>query len=106
MSLTQVATKSEIPPETMRSVQVGESLILVAHCGNDFYAVSDVCTHMGGDLSSGVLEGTVVTCPRHGSRFDVRTGANMSGPKTSTTKPPDLRSYPVVIEGEAIKVDV
>jgi 3-phenylpropionate/trans-cinnamate dioxygenase ferredoxin subunit len=90
----------------MRSVKAGDALVLIAHCGDSFYAVSDVCTHMGGDLSSGVLEGTVVTCPRHGSSFDVRTGANMSGPRTSATRPPDLRSYQVFIEGEAIKIEI
>ena len=48
--------------------------ILLARIGDRYYAVQKRCPHMGGDLSQGALEGTVVTCPRHGSQFDLGDG--------------------------------
>lgn len=108
MGEVQVATKNEIPPGAMAAYTVGTKRILVAHTDDGFYAVDGVCTHMGGHLADGRLEGFVVTCPRHGSGFDVRTGANVASPKIGPLKmkAADLMSYPVTVEGEAIKVTI
>ena len=62
-------------------MELGGEEVLVANVGGVFHAIGNRCTHRGGDLSAGRLEGRVVTCPRHGSRFDVTTGEALSGPK-------------------------
>ncbi|MDD1776014.1 MAG: non-heme iron oxygenase ferredoxin subunit [Candidatus Methanomethylicus sp.] len=76
-----VAETSEILPGQMKKVLVGNKEILLANVGGQYFAINNRCTHQGGDLSSGKLEGNVVTCPRHGSKFDVTTGKLISGPK-------------------------
>ncbi len=106
MAVVQVATKSEIPAGSMKAFSLEGAEVLVANCDGAFYAVSGICTHMGGHLAKGRLEGFVVRCPRHGSRFDVRTGANVAPPKIGPLKmsAADLRTYVVAIEGDAVKV--
>ena len=64
----------------MVHVEVAGRELLLANVGGTFHAVSDRCSHEGALLSGGRLDGRVVTCPAHGSRFDVATGRNLSGP--------------------------
>jgi 3-phenylpropionate/trans-cinnamate dioxygenase ferredoxin subunit len=89
-------------------VEHGGDAILVANLDGSFYAISDTCTHQGGTLSQGTIDDGIVTCPRHGSRFDVRTGKNMRGPKILLVrgKTDDVKSYPVKVEGDDILVGV
>jgi nitrite reductase/ring-hydroxylating ferredoxin subunit len=61
--------------------------------GNRLYAAADVCPHAGARLSEGELEGTVITCPRHGSRFDIATGERLRGPADEP-----IPTHPVVVE--------
>ena len=68
------ARADQVPNGAMKAVLVNGHAVLLARVQDELYAVSNRCTHMGGDLSRGTLGGTVVTCPRHGSRFDVRDG--------------------------------
>jgi len=64
----------------MKAVQAGDLQVLIVNvCGN-FYAVDALCTHYAGDLSQGKLEGKILTCPVHASRFDVTSGKVVSGP--------------------------
>ena len=58
----------------MKEVVVQGHEILIARVGDEYYATNNRCTHMGGKLSHGKLEGTVVTCPRHGSQFELKDG--------------------------------
>jgi 3-phenylpropionate/trans-cinnamate dioxygenase ferredoxin subunit len=106
MASIQVATKGEIPAGTMKAFPVDGAEVLVANCDGAFYAVSNRCTHLGGHLADGRLEGFVVRCPRHGSGFDVRTGANVAPAKIGPIKmsPADLKAYSVTIDGDAVKV--
>jgi 3-phenylpropionate/trans-cinnamate dioxygenase ferredoxin subunit len=67
----------------------------------DFYAVSDVCTHGAVSLSDGEVEGCTVECWLHGSRFDLRTGLPLSLPAVQP-----IAVYPVIVEGDAVLVDV
>ncbi len=76
----KVATVTEIPPGTKKIVEVEGILIVVANIDGQFYAVEDVCTHDGGPLGEGKLDGCQLICPRHGARFDVRTGAALTMP--------------------------
>jgi 3-phenylpropionate/trans-cinnamate dioxygenase ferredoxin subunit len=108
MASVQVTNKNELPAGTMKAFQVGGSDVLMANCDGAFYAVSNTCTHMGGRLSMGRLDGFVVECPLHGARFDVRTGANVAPPDIGSRKMTiaDLKTYAVTVEGDAVKVDV
>jgi 3-phenylpropionate/trans-cinnamate dioxygenase ferredoxin subunit len=108
MAFVKVAETSEIPIGTMKMVKPGETEILIVNVDGTFYAIRNRCTHQGGDLSQGKLEGNVVTCPRHGSRFDVTTGKNLSGPKIGflRLKTDDEPSYAVKVEENAILVNI
>jgi 3-phenylpropionate/trans-cinnamate dioxygenase ferredoxin subunit len=70
-----VSRVDEFTPGTMKEFMVRGLPVLVARVGNEFYAVQGKCSHTGGVLARGKLEGTIVTCPKHGSRFDVRDGS-------------------------------
>jgi nitrite reductase/ring-hydroxylating ferredoxin subunit len=72
----------------------------IARTGEGFHAIDEVCTHEGGPLCDGTLVGTMVQCPWHGSRFDVRTGAVEAGPARTP-----LRTFPVRVEGGRVMVE-
>ena len=76
----RVAETTEVPAGSMRKVVVGGEEILIVNVGGKYYALGGKCTHRGGDLSKGVLSGSVVRCPRHGARFDVASGGVVGGP--------------------------
>ena len=75
-----VAKVGEIPEGGRRIVRIEDQAIAVFHLGGEYFAIEDVCTHDGGDLASGELHGNAIECPRHGARFDVRTGAVLAPP--------------------------
>lgn len=104
MSFVKVAEASEIGPGEMKRVDLGGVEVLVANVGGVFHAIGNRCTHRGGDLSAGTLEGRVVTCPRHGSRFDVTTGEALSGPKVLLLRlgTGDEPTYELRVEGGSI----
>jgi 3-phenylpropionate/trans-cinnamate dioxygenase ferredoxin subunit len=97
-----VAAKTEVPAGTVRVYEVaGRSIALANVDGANFYAIDNRCTHDNGPLGEGTLVGDQVECPRHGARFDVKTGRVMALP---AVRP--VRTYPVqVLDGE-IEVDV
>ena len=76
----KVGRAAEIPPGKKKIVEVDGILVVVINLDGQFYAVEDVCTHDGGPLGEGKLEGCQLVCPRHGARFDVRTGAALTMP--------------------------
>ena len=108
MSFTRVATVSQLPPGGMQAYSPGGRDILLVNYNGGYYALNRRCTHRGGDLAKGTLKGKVVTCPRHGSRFDVTTGKCLSGPRLGplSFKVHDEDTYPVRVEGDEILVDV
>jgi 3-phenylpropionate/trans-cinnamate dioxygenase ferredoxin subunit len=71
---TEVSKIDELKKGTMKAVNVAGRQILLARVGDKYYAVDNLCPHMKGNLSQGKLEGTVVTCPLHGSQFDISNG--------------------------------
>ncbi len=73
-NLVPIATINDLKDGTTKRVEIQGRVILLTRVGGKYYAIDNTCPHMGGDLSKGKLEGTVVTCPRHGSQFDVRDG--------------------------------
>lgn len=80
MGFVKIATTGEIPPGTMKHVEVGQTELLIANVKGTFYAIGDRCGHENARLSRGSLMDTIVTCPMHSSQFDVTTGKLMSGP--------------------------
>jgi len=71
---TEVAKIEELKSGTMKAAIAEGREILLARVGDKYYATDNRCSHMKGDLSQGKLEGTVVTCPVHGSQFDISNG--------------------------------
>lgn len=70
-----VGTRSDLLPGEFKVVWDGDTAIAVYNIDGDIYAIEDVCSHDGGELAGGDVHGFEVECPRHGARFDVRTGA-------------------------------
>ncbi len=77
---------SEVAAGQIKLVRVDEENVAVFNVGGTFFATQEACTHQGGPLSEGTLEGNCITCPIHGSRFDVTTGAVVRGPATKPIK--------------------
>ena len=82
----KIADTKDIQPSQMKAVEVAGEKICIANIEGKYYAIGNVCTHVGGPLAEGTLEGYEVECPWHGSKFDVRTG--------KPTRPPATRSEP------------
>jgi 3-phenylpropionate/trans-cinnamate dioxygenase ferredoxin subunit len=108
MAFIEVGKVADCAPGTLRAVTAEGKQILLVNAGGMIYALGRRCTHLGGDLSQGKLTGATVTCPRHGSVFDVATGKALSGPRIGPLKlnTKDQVTYKVKIEGEAILVDI
>jgi glycine betaine catabolism B len=83
----KVSKRKDIQPSTMKEVEVNGKKICLANVEGKYYAIGNVCTHLGGPLAQGKLEGYEVQCPWHGSRFDIRTG--------KVAKSPAMRSEPI-----------
>ncbi|GIV76158.1 non-heme iron oxygenase ferredoxin subunit [Litorilinea aerophila] len=97
----KVATLDEIPPGKSKLVEVEDVQIALFNLNGEIYAIENVCTHDGGPLVEGsVVDGHVVVCPRHGARFDIRTGAALSFPAFEPTN-----TYQVRIEGNDVLVE-
>jgi 3-phenylpropionate/trans-cinnamate dioxygenase ferredoxin subunit len=102
MALSQhpVAKKSAIPPGTTHQVAVDGRSVLLCNVDGDIYAIEDVCTHDGGPLEQGELEGCRIMCPRHGAYFDVTSGAALTLPAILP-----VQTYRVLVDGDDIYVE-
>ena len=97
----KVATIDEIPAGQAKRVEAGGKEIALFNVAGAFHAIDNTCTHVGGPLCEGELEGTEVTCPWHGATFDVTSGAVVGPPAGAP-----VSRYNVRIEGSDIKVEV
>ncbi len=79
----KIARVEDIPPGERLWYEFEEETVVVFNVGGTFYCIADLCTHDGGPLEDGELDGCEVECPRHGARFDVRTGKALCLPATS-----------------------
>ena len=79
--------------------EVDERLVVVVHVEGLFYCIDDVCTHDGGPLGDGELCGFEIACPRHGAKFDVRTGAALTMPATEATA-----AHEIKVDGDDVYV--
>lgn len=94
-----VAREGELPPGRCKVVDVDDVMVAVYNLAGDYYAIEDTCTHDGGELASGEIDGDEVICPRHGARFCIRTGEALTPPAYE-----DVETYPVRIENGVIQV--
>ena len=110
----EVPGAKDLQSGQMKMFKIGNKEILVARVGDSFYATSNHCPHMGGRLSEGKLEKTVVTCPRHHSQFDLSDGhvvrwTDWSGVLLSLSKvvktPRPVKTYRVKIEEGKVLVE-
>jgi nitrite reductase/ring-hydroxylating ferredoxin subunit len=96
-----VAKASDLAEGGLSAFDLGGTSVAVANVGGTLYAFGNICTHRRCPLAKGELDGTTVTCPCHGSMFDVTTGAVLRGPAEEP-----VGSYAVRAEGEEIQVAV
>jgi 3-phenylpropionate/trans-cinnamate dioxygenase ferredoxin subunit len=101
MTMSRVATTADVPPGSVRVFQVNGRSIALANLDGAFFAVDNLCTHDNGPLGEGTLWNGTIECPRHGARFDVKTGAVKALP---AVRP--VRTYPVRLDGDEVSVDV
>ena len=94
-----VAKVGETPPGRISLHEVDGKQIALCNVDGQFYAIDDVCTHDGGSLDQGELDGKLVECPRHGARFDVTTGRAVVLPAVVPVK-----TYEVRVEGDDVQV--
>jgi len=114
-TFTEVCKTSELAEGTMKKTELQGREILLARVGDSYYAADNRCPHLNGDLSQGKLEGTVVTCPRHASQFDLKDGSvvrwlkgsgilSKIGGALKSSRP--LITYKVTVEGGAVLVEI
>ena len=109
----EVSGVDELKDGAMKAVSVDGKEVLLARVGDKFYAADNRCPHLKGVLTEGTLEGSVVTCPKHGSQFDLTDGhvvrwTDWGGMKLSLAKamksPRPLVTYEVKVEGDKVLV--
>ncbi|MBI4609492.1 MAG: Rieske 2Fe-2S domain-containing protein [Candidatus Rokubacteria bacterium] len=99
-TLAKVCEKDEVAPGECRVVEVQGKTVALFNVDGTFYVLDNTCLHRGGPLGEGELEGKVITCPWHGWRYDVTTGANVNNPAVK------VACFPVKVEGTSVFVEV
>ena len=94
-----VAPVEEFKPGTRETVDADGTQIVVFNLEGKYYAIEDMCTHDGGHLTGGEIDGDQIICPRHGARFCIRTGAALTAPAYEATA-----TFPVRIENGDVQV--
>jgi 3-phenylpropionate/trans-cinnamate dioxygenase ferredoxin subunit len=95
----KVAEADELRPGEKMLIELDGQFIALINVDGNYYAIDDVCTHDGGPLAEGELDGHEIICPRHGARFDVRTGEALSMPAFEP-----VTTYEVKVEGKDILI--
>jgi 3-phenylpropionate/trans-cinnamate dioxygenase ferredoxin component len=103
LALVDVAPVDELPPGSVKIVRAGQVAVGVYNLDGEYYAIEDRCSHDDGPLAEGDFdpEDAVVVCPRHGSRFDIRTGRPLTLPAYQP-----VETFQVVVEDGWVKVDL
>ena len=96
-----LAAAADIPPGEVRVFETGYERIAVCNVDGVFHAIQDLCTHDGGPLGEGTLDGGAILCPRHGALFDVRSGAVLRAPAAAP-----VDTYPLKVEDGQILVEL
>jgi len=93
-----VAPAASIVPGDYAQVEIDAQLVAVFNIDGNFYAIDDVCTHDGGELAGGAVDGDVVICPRHGARFCLRTGTALTPPAYEPVRTYETRVNEGIVE--------
>ena len=113
--LTRIANINDLTEGTMKKYQIQGTEMLIARIEGKCYATQNKCPHFGGDLSKGKLHGTIVTCPRHGSQFNLADGSVIRWLKgtgfistigKTLKSPKKLMTYNTKIDGQDIMVEI
>ena len=94
-----VGSVAEIPPGAHKAMDLNGVMIAVFNISGRFYAIEDVCTHDGGILTGGPIDGNIITCPRHGATFDICTGTALTAPAYEP-----INTFPVRIDNGMVQV--
>lgn len=94
-----VAPVDDFPPGGSRVVDADDVMIAVFNLDGEYYAIEDVCTHDGGELASGAIEGEEIICPRHGARFNIKTGEVTAPPAYEA-----VAAFPVRVRDGMVQV--
>lgn len=100
MARVRVGRSSDVPAGEGRVVEAGGRSLALFNVDGAYYAIDNSCAHRGGPLGEGELNGTVVTCPWHGWRWDVKSGANANNPAVKMT------CFPVSVEADDVFVEI
>lgn len=116
MPFIKVVLKNEIAVGEMKKYDIKENEVTIVNLGGEFFAFEDRCPHMNSPLHMGKLEGDEIVCPLHQSRFNIRSGKKISGPKISipkftkigsimaNVKTHDLKKYEIKIQNDEIYI--
>jgi nitrite reductase (NADH) small subunit/3-phenylpropionate/trans-cinnamate dioxygenase ferredoxin subunit len=99
--LVKIAETKEVAPGTGKVVAAEGHCIALFNVAGSFHAIDNTCTHEGGPLGEGALAGEVVSCPWHGTEFNVKTGEAL-GPLTEE----GVRRFPVRVQGNDVLVEL
>ena len=94
-----VATKADLPNGARRILEIDGQPVAVFNIAGEYYAIADVCSHDDGPVAEGELDEYEIECPRHGARFDVRSGKVLSFPAIV-----DIPAYQVRVAGDEIQI--
>src|SRR5438034_7579363 len=95
----RVAKTNDLSDPGQTLLEVEDRIVVLFKVGGQFFCIDDVCTHDGGPLSEGRLEKHTIACPRHGAKFDIRTGKALTMPATV-----DTAAHEVKVEGDDVLV--
>ena len=96
-----VCSVEDLPNGERLFIELGDEPVVIFNIAGDFYAIADVCTHDDGPLGEGEIEDHEIVCPRHGARFDVRTGEVLALPAVK-----GVPSYPIRVKDEMVEIGV
>jgi len=97
----KAANTDDLKPGSGTLVELEGRRIALFNIDGNYYAIDDTCTHRGGPLSDGFVEGEKVTCPWHGAQYDIKTGAVLRPPA-----PQGVNKYNVRVQGSAVEIEI
>jgi nitrite reductase/ring-hydroxylating ferredoxin subunit len=97
----KAANTGDIAPGSAKMVELEGRRIALFNIDGNYYAIDDTCTHRGGPLSEGFIEGEQVTCPWHGAQYNIKTGQVLRPPA-----PQGVNKYNVRVQGSAVEIEV
>jgi len=100
MGFVRTVKVTELPPGTVREIQIEGKSVAIANVDGKFYAIHNTCLHRGGPLGQGPLEGKIVTCPWHGWQYDVTSGKSVPNPAVA------VDCYQTEVRGQDLFVDL